>query len=1199
MNGGRRLVLVLALFLLGGCLRKPAMDAGTVTEMIRHRNLGLAYLEEGNLQQAKREFQELVEIAPREPLGYANLGLTHLRMTGELQQAETWLKKALKLEPDHPDIRLLLAKVYELRHRKDLAVRTLENSLKRHSDHVRTLHQLAEYLITSPDPGLLEKAEGFLVKVVNALPANVAARLQLAEVFMGNGKLDQAVGQMVVIRQILPELPEGSRDLFERSLTAMNQGNINDAMAGIRMFQNVLQSTSVYRAAVDQLKGIGGEITGVPIRRFVQPLPLQVRRPSGIPVTVKFMDVTDRTGLGMTGDRGFPSEDDLPGTVLAAGDYDGDGDPDLFVSRWRSDEQTSRQYLYTNDKGFFEDKAGEAGIAHGGRDVHGVFADVNNDGHIDLFVTNSSTNKLYLNSGQGAFEDATASSGIQTVSGERMALFIDLDHEGDLDLFIAGRGQNRLYRNNSDKTFSEIGEEAGVRSERALAHGRDAVIGDFDDDGDMDLFVISEEGNNQYYDNLRQGYFRDILQHTGLASRGSPGAVTAGDYNNDGYLDLFVADLEGQHHSLFRNLGDGTFDRDSRSDSTFEHLTGVRGLDAVFLDADNDGFQDLLIAGTPQDTAQTQRGLWLFHNTGEGRYVDASSLLPGDMDPATQVETVDYDGDGDLDILLVDLNGSVRLLRNDGGNVNNYLAIRLAGLRSGGSRNNYFGIGAKVEVKAGTLYQMRVMTEPVALFGLGDRDGADVVRVVWSNGVPQNRFNPERNQTILETQVLKGSCPWLYAWNGDHYEFVTDVLWASALGMPLGIMAGERIYAFANSAREYFKIPGEKLKLKDGTYSLQFTTELWETPYLDQVKLLVIDHRKSVDVFVDETFTLPPFPPLHIYGVNHKHLPVSAHDGFGNDVLEKISQRDTDYVSNLIPALHQGVTEPHDLILDLGEVSHADSIFLFLQGWVFPTDASINVNMAQSGVIGSVPPSLQVIDEQGNWKTVIENLGFPKGKKKTMVVDLTGKFLDPQGRDSRIRIRTSMQIFWDHIFYATGSLQLDPGQSSVITLNPGAAHLHYRGFSEVNRESPYSPHIPNYQIVTTEPKWRDLTGFYTRFGDVLPLLLDSDGKYVVMNAGDELTLEFDATGLPDPPAGWTRDFLFYNDGWLKDGDLNTAYGQTVNPLPFHGMSAYPYGPDESFPRDEEHASYLQTYNTREITTWGFKRSLLTFQRGDQ
>jgi hypothetical protein len=160
-------------------------------------------------------------------------------------------------------------------------------------------------------------------------------------------------------------------------------------------------------------------------------------------------------------------------------------------------------------------------------------------------------------------------------------------------------------------------------------------------------------------------------------------------------------------------------------------------------------------------------------------------------------------------------------------------------------------------------------------------------------------------------------------------------------------------------------------------------------------------------------------------------------------------------------------------------------------------------------------------------------------------------------------------------------------------LEPTAADLHYRGFSKPFRKGGrYGPHWFDYSTVTTGPHWRDLVGNYTRFGDVLPLLLKPDDMYVIKNAGDETTIDFDATSLPEVPEGWKRDFLVHSVGWVKDGDLNTAHGQTVEPLPFHGMTRYPYGPDESYPTDPEHRSYLEKYNTRRVETDTFTRALV-------
>jgi hypothetical protein len=648
-----------------------------------------------------------------------------------------------------------------------------------------------------------------------------------------------------------------------------------------------------------------------------------------------------------------------------------------------------------------------------------------------------------------------------------------------------------------------------------------------------------------------------------------------------------VAGLNGGH-ALYRNRGDGTFERDTSADSVFASMSTFAGLDAAFFDADNEGFLDLVIAGEDRSANRSAgllpAGVWFFYNNGAGKFLNASSLLPNLAEACSQVEALDYDNDGDLDLLLAGAH-DIHLLRNDGGNINNYITVRLAGLRTGSGKNNFFGIGSKVEVKAGELVQVRVMSSPIAHFGLAGAERAEVVRVVWSNGVAQNWLNPERNQTITEDQILKGSCPWLFAWNGERYEFVTDVLWTSALGMPLGIMGKEMGYAFPNSGQDYLKISGEKLLPKEEKYVLQFTSELWEASFVDRIKLLAVDHPDNVEIFVDEKFTPPPYPGLRVYAVANKRLPVAARDGKGNDLLAQIALADGEYISSFALGKYQGLTEPHDLILDLGEAARGDSVFLFLQGWIFPTDASINVHTAQGNGVKAAPPSLEVIDEHGEWKTVIASAGFPKGKNKMMVFDLSGKF---PARDHRVRIRTNMQIYWDHIFYAThvtsAALRLTP-------LEIESADLHYRGFSEVTRATPYSPHTPNYQIVSTQQKWRDLTGAYTRYGEVAPLLLESDSKYVIMNAGDEMTLAFDAAQIAPLPAGWKRDFIFYNDGWVKDGDLNTAHGQTVAPLPFQEMSSYPYGANDAYPSDEDHARFLKEYNTRAVTTEGFRRAM--------
>jgi len=512
--------------------------------------------------------------------------------------------------------------------------------------------------------------------------------------------------------------------------------------------------------------------------------------------------------------------------------------------------------------------------------------------------------------------------------------------------------------------------------------------------------------------------------------------------------------------------------------------------------------------------------------------------------------------------------------------------MKLVGLKAGSAKNNHFGIGAKVEVRSGELYQTIVVTDPNVHFGLGNRSQADIVRITWTNGVPQNIFMPASDQALIEAQTLKGSCPFLYTWNGTEYIFVKDVLWRSALGMPLGILGGTTAYAFPDASDDYIKIPGEMLKPSRGAYSIQMTSELWETIYLDKVQLVAVDHPDSVDIFVAEQFSPPPFPGNRIYQVKDRQIPVSAMDSHGNDVLPLIAKKDDKYISDFKSDKYQGVTEMKDLILNLGDLKNDDHLVLFLNGWIFPTDASINVAISQSNSIKVFQPVIQVINKKGEWETVIENLGFPMGKDKTVIADLSGKF---PTEDYRIRIRTNMQIYWDHVFFSQHVTNA-PVVSTI--LDPSSADLHYRGFSRTYRKGGrYGPHWFDYSTVDKEPKWRDLLGNYTRYGDVLPLLTESDNKYIISNAGDETSITFNAKGIPRLKEGWKRDFLIRSIGWVKDGDLNTANGNTVLPLPFHGMSSYPPGKNDVYPSDSELQKYLHEYNTRMVTPATFVNAI--------
>ncbi len=1168
--------------MLFSCKNSTERSKQKATDLMTARTLGLAYLEEFKLDEAEKEFLKFIRLAPNEKLGYANLGLTYLRM-GKYPEAEKQLFHAIKIDPKDPDIMLILATVYQMNDQRNQAISVLNDALKFAPDHVKILYALSELYSAGNDEESQKHREKCNLSLVEKAPGNLVPYLNLIEIYIKQGKTDKALELLETVHKQFPEFPKEAVDYYDKTVAFLRKGDKENALMQFTIFHNYMKVTSPYQAGIMDLKGPGGSLIGFPVITFDQQNSPLLEDNNSQPEAIKFTNVTSSVGLNIipTYEDGENKEFRYSAHVEVA-DYDGDGDGDIYAGSYDPATSTYEHYLFNNELGSFKDVSAEAGITHSGRETSAAFGDYNNDGFLDLYIVKDGGDILYRNNGKGGFDNVTSKANIGSKTGGNKALFVDLDHDGDLDMFEARSNSNLVFRNNGDGTFQEQSEKMGLSG--GSLKSLDAAFGDFDDDDDIDLFVVNENGSNVLYSNQRQGLFKDITEKCGLKSEGGSSAVTAGDYNNDGFLDLFVTSLNGADCELYRNLGNGTFEPVKNEKEMFGSLQHVKAYDARFFDFNNDGYQDLLIAGESEE--KDGRGILLYRNDGKGNFKDVSDLLPDEPRSGKQIALFDYNEDGDLDVVIAGLNGGAFLLRNDGGNNNHYIRMSLVGLRAGSAKNNHFGIGAKVEMRAGDLYQTTVVTDPVFYFGLGSRPQADAIRITWTNGVPQNIFFPATDRALIEAQTLKGSCPFLYTWDGSQYVFAKDILWRSALGMPLGIMGGTTAYAFADASDDFIKIPGEILKPQKGKYLIQITSELWETIYFDKLQLVAVDHPDSVDIFVPEQFSPPPFPGLHLYQVGEKHFPVSAEDAHGNDVLSYITAKDNRYLSDFNPGKYQGITDMHDLILDLGKMAHPDKVFLYLNGWIFPTDASINVAISQSHDLKVINPYIQVINKEGKWETVIENMGFPMGKDKTVIADLSGKFLS---KDHRIRIRTNMEIYWDQIFYSEG---LSSSPVSTTILNPVSAGLHYRGFSSSYRKGGrYGPHWFDYSKVDKNRKWRDLTGNYTRYGDVLPLLKESDNRYIISNAGDETSVGFDASALPELKKGWKRDFLIHSVGWVKDGDINTAMSQTVLPLPYHGMKSYPPAATDSYPKDPELQKYLKEYNTRVVTEDDYRNAL--------
>lgn len=1165
------LVLVCA---FAGCATKNNSNSGSNNKDTKL--LALTYLSKGQLNEATAALQKAIQENPNDSSSYILLSQLYL-LQKNYDEAESTIIAGLKIKPENEDLSLVLAGVFDKKNNRAGAVQELKKILHLNPESVKAYYKLSQ-LDTS-----VSNKKNYLLKVLSIIPANIVVRLQLSELLAGEQKTDSALFYLQSVRKIAPDFSEAAKQSYQQAASTLESNQPLKAIVYLKQFHDLMKLTPEYVSGKYKV-----EISPLYAGHFqfdtnIRNLLLDTSHVSteanqtSILDQIKFTDASQNTGLATGNVSGAKY------AVLAVSDYDAEGNMFVYASH-QVPGSPQVCNLFINTTGAFSKVKVTGGIDHPSQDLCATFADYDNDGYQDLFVGTTNGILVYKNNGDGTFTKIKEDIGLHYAGQVYKILIADFDQDGDLDMYVSGSIGNKFFRNNGDGTFTENGAAMGLDTKSGSL---DMDYGDWDSDGDLDIITLNDNGNIQLFNNNRHSNFTDISNAVGFQNLNYSGTALAfGDYNNDGKLDIFMAGGADGKCLLLKNNGGQNFTIDEKaSEQISQSLKGIRVYDVTFLDFDNDGHQDILVAGVNQNPSKS--GIKLFHNDGAKGFSDVSYLLPQEPIQAYHIGIADFNYDGDEDIFLAGPTG-IHLLRNDGGNLNNYVQIHLTGLSFGNNRNNRLGIGGQIELKAGDLYQLKTVKGPLTEFGVGQRRKIDAVRIIWPNGVPETVLDPTRKEKVLEQELLKGSCPYLYTWDGKKYTFLMDMLWRSALGMPLAIKGRDTTFAYSGPSKGYLLIPGEKLKPKDGLYSIKITEELWEAVFVDKIKLMAIDHPDSVNVFADEKFLPPPYPGMKVYQVAHPYLPVTTTDGRGNNLMPKIRAYDFNYVCNFPIGKYQGLVKTHDLILDLGKKADNDKeLHLFMRGWVLPTDASINTAFTQSDKYKLAPPSLQVINKEGKWQTVIKNIGYPLGRDKMVIVNLSHKFLTAY--DRRVRIVTNMQIYWDHIFFSAGKVN---APLKIYDLKMAKADLDYHGYSATYRKGgPYGPYWPDYYKVTKGQKWRDLTGYYTRYGNVLPLLQKADDEYVICNSGDEISIDFDAKNLPALPSGWTRDFMIYSEGWVKDGDLNTVYGQTVDPLPFHNMPSYPYGKNIHYPTDKAHRDYMKEYNTRNVTTYDFRNAI--------
>ncbi len=449
--------------------------------------------------------------------------------------------------------------------------------------------------------------------------------------------------------------------------------------------------------------------------------------------------------------------------------------------------------------------------------------------------------------------------------------------------------------------------------------------------------------------------------------------------------------------------------------------------------------------------------------------------------------------------------------------------------------------------------------------------------MLWPTGVLQDETEVagDREQAFSEIDRRGSSCPTLFVWDGKHYELVADVLGAGVVGHWVG--PNQR-----NIPRptEYVKIDRSAIREKDGKLSFRLMEPMEEVVYLDQVRLLAVDHPGGVEVYPNEYFASnPPYPPFKVITSHDAKPPAGAWDDRGHNVLpDLLAHR---YIGDFDLLPFKGFTKLHSLELDLGEPYRGGALRLLLHGEIEYFTATGMYAADQAGVQAIAPYVEAFVKDQGaaygKWMRVTDDMGFPAGLPRTMTADLSDKL--PKGTQ-RIRISTNLQIYWDNILIE----RTEQNSDSHLTPVPlQRADLSFHGYPrQIVAQPPGNVKYVYEQVSRTGPYARQ-AGTYTRYGDVRPLLTDFDDKLVVFGSGEEVALDFDPTKLPLLPKGWTRDYFFVANGYEKDMDFYAADGSTVEPLPFRKMGSYPYPQGKSFPLDDAHLDYLLKYNTRYVS----------------
>jgi len=1125
------LLFLLALTLLAAAPQKDSKEVNS-SEAARLNNLGCAYMNQQLFEKALKSFEESSRLDPKLAVARVNQGIA-LSNLQRVDEAKKVLHETVKNDPKDP----------------------------------HAWYNLGLIDKNSGDP---EAAIDAFQRVTEIDPNDPDTWYLLGTVHLQQKQFPPAVDSLqhaLKLNRLHASAEFGLSRAYQQS------GDTTEARKHLTRFQYVTQNklgTTMSLAYGEQGKYSRAEESAA--------------APEHVPpaMKVEFVDVTQKAGLAT---QSAPGQAEDLASFLGPGacflDYDGDGKLDIMLA---DSGPVGGLGLYRNlGNGKFEDVTRKAELDPTLHAIGCTAGHYDNDCATDLALTTNRRVLLLHNEKNATFKDVTEAAGLKSDDLNLGVTFIDYDHDGDLDLYITrfinqaapAKGEpirlpydqiypgNAMWRNNANGTYSNVTESVGL-----LGHGPDigAAGTDYNNDRAVDIVVTGWHGAPIVFENPREGKFPAREPWSAPVPPPTVGIAVL-DFDHDGWMDVAFTHGDAPGLTLWRNNRGKSFEPVALPATNW-----VRGWGVAALDYDNDGWMDVAAVG---ETKEGKGEIRLFRNLGPDGFRDVTTDVGLDKiqlkDPRAVV-TGDYDGDGATDLVVTQNHGRAILLRNQGGNQNHWLRLSLKGLN-----DNKSAIGTKVEVFAGANRQKweiagssgylgQNSTEIIA--GLGSAGEADVVRMLWPTGVLEDEIQiaGNREQEFTEIDRRGSSCPTLFAWDGNHYELVGDMLGAGVVGHRIG--AGKR-----NVPRptEYIKLDRNQLGMKDGKLSFRLMEPLEEAVYLDQVQLLAVDHPAEFDVYPNEYFASnPPYPEFKIVFSRGAQTPAGAWDEHGHNVLPDLLAHRYFGDFDLLP--FHGFAKMHSLELDLGQPYGGGPLWLLMHGEIEYFTATSMYAADQAG-LQPVAPYVEALDSRGKWTRVIDDMGFPAGGARTMTADLTGKL--PRGT-RRVRIWTNLQIYWDNILINRSSQRQN---ARVNRLPPARADLRFHGFPlKIEGRPPGNVKYVYEKASPTGPYTRP-AGAYTRYGDVRPLLAASDDRLAVFGSGEEIALDFDPSRLPVLPTGWTRDYFFVANGYEKDMDFYAFEANTVTPLPFRAMGSYPY-PDNSYPLDDDQLNYLLNFNTR-------------------